>query len=244
LLPRCSDTCCRTKTKQETSSDSTTAAKAAPAAKQSSKTSKAAAAAAPSQDNLSSAVPAADHAAAAAGQALSSLSQQVDTLAAAFQEAPGSSPASSITPDFLAQLQEAVARMVNEQQGAAQGPTQGADSSTAEDADAVAVLAVLRNLMGPDAMSLLPVLLVTSATAAAGLMLAASMSGVAGLVDKRRGRLRLLLFCFSAQLARPMHVSILQLLLLCDVCSSTALTCTWQRYHAYRTHLLCSASKA
>jgi hypothetical protein len=89
--------------------------------------------------------------------------------------------------------------MVGKQQGAAQGPAKGEDSSTAGDADAAAVLAVLRSLMGPDAMSLLPVLLVTSATAAAGLMLAASMSGVAGLVDKKRGRLLLLPLFASAR---------------------------------------------
>jgi hypothetical protein len=49
------------------------------------------------------------------------------------------------------------------------------------------VLAVVRMALGSEGMGLLPVLLVTSATAVAGVILAASMAGLAGLVDSRRG---------------------------------------------------------
>lgn len=138
-------------------------------------------------DSISAAVPEAAPAAAAAGEALVSLSRQVHAFASAVPEAPAAvSPVTSTTPDFLVRLQEAVARLVSQQQqqASAQGEAaQDADSST----EAAAALAALRMLVGPDAMSLLPVLLVTAATAAAGLMLAATMAGVAGLVDKRQG---------------------------------------------------------
>lgn len=180
------------KAKQDSSAADTTSAQPAPAAAKQPKQDHRVAAA--GHDSLSSALPAADPAADAAGQALTGLSQQVDALAAAFPEVPRSSPAGSTTPDFLVQLQEAVARMVSQQKGSAQGTANNADiadSSTAAASDsnlnAAAVLAVLRMMIGPDAMSLLPVLLVTSATAAAGLMMAASIAGVAGLVDKRCG---------------------------------------------------------
>lgn len=166
----------------------------------------AAAAATATADSIPAAVPEAAPAAAAAGEALISLSRQVNTLTSAVPKAPAAvSPVSSTTPAFLVQLQEAVSRLVSQQQQQQQASAQAdkaaqdAHSSTdaaaalaAQDADisstdAAAALAALRILMGPDAMSLLPVLLVTAATAAAGLTLAAAMAGVAGLVDRRQG---------------------------------------------------------
>lgn len=83
-------------------------------------------------------------------------------------------------PGMMHVLQEAFARMARQEQ---------ADSTAAPApaADHAAALAAVRFLMGNEGMGLLPVILVTSATAAAGLMLAATMAGLAGLVDKRRG---------------------------------------------------------
>jgi len=82
-------------------------------------------------------------------------------------------------PGMMHVLQEAIARMARQEQAD--------NTAAAAPADHAAALAAVRFLMGNEGMGLLPVILVTSATAAAGLMLAATMAGLAGLVDKRRG---------------------------------------------------------
>jgi hypothetical protein len=92
----------------------------------------------------------------------------------------------------MQRLQDAVAHAMQGQQGSTQQP--GSSSTVDRDtaaaaaaADTAAVLAVVRMALGPEGMGLLPVLLVTSATAVAGVMLAASFAGLAGLLDSRRG---------------------------------------------------------
>lgn len=74
---------------------------------------------------------------------------------------------------------KAQAAPVTVQPSSSSAATQVATTATA--------LATLGVFVAPGAAGLLPVVLVTSGSAAAGLLLAASIAGVAGLVDKRRG---------------------------------------------------------
>lgn len=119
------------------------------------------------------------------------MARQVDRLAAAGQaqqpatQATGASAAPSA---FWVQVQDTVLGLAEKEQQLFESAAKAVGSgSRALAAKAAAGLAALWALLGPDAMSLLPVMFVTAATAAAGLLLAASIAGVAGLVDKRRG---------------------------------------------------------
>lgn len=113
------------------------------------------------------------------------------TTTTGLEAATGALQESTTGADMLQQLQEVWASIASKV-AAATGSTDTSSASTStsttsNDHTAAAALAAVRVLMGKDGNGLLPVLLVTSATAVAGLMLAASMAGLAGLVDRRRG---------------------------------------------------------
>jgi hypothetical protein len=147
------------------------------------------------------------------------LSQQLRALAAAQvnPDVAGSSPAVDTVSDVLQRLQAGIISLSSKVQDAMArstltagqeadaGASAAAPTASAQPAAALAAtLAAVRLVLGPDAMSLLPVLLVTAATAVAGLVLAACIAGFTGLLDsRRRGGLRarlarLLCFRFGA----------------------------------------------
>lgn len=70
---------------------------------------------------------------------------------------------------------------------AAASSQQAVGTTAAQVVTSAAMLAMLGAFVAPGAAGLLPVVLVTSGSAAAGLLLAAGISGVSGLVDKRQG---------------------------------------------------------